>query len=134
MVVDGKVVPRPASPITRRGLVLSGVPATPGAGGSDDRPGRLLRGDGQPRGAGVWGGGDTPDHSKALAIQGLGRDDRACRRSAIRRLTLSAVRATPPIGDQLDAAMKLAAALQVAGVPLPDEVARWIDPVQGSEA
>lgn len=31
MVVDGKVVPRPASPITRRGLVLSGVPATPEA-------------------------------------------------------------------------------------------------------
>lgn len=36
-------------------------------------------------------------------------------------------RAYPPIGDQLDASMKLAAALQVAGVPLPDEVARWID-------
>lgn len=31
MVADGKVVARPASPITRRGLVLSGVPATPEA-------------------------------------------------------------------------------------------------------
>ncbi|KGD95230.1 hypothetical protein JL37_11075 [Achromobacter sp. RTa] len=33
----------------------------------------------------------------------------------------------PPIGDQLDAIYKLAAALQQQGISLPDEVQQWID-------
>ncbi|VEI25184.1 Uncharacterised protein [Bordetella bronchiseptica] len=39
-------------------------------------------------------------------------------------------RAYPPIGDQLDAVMKLAAALQAAGMQLPDDVTRWVEQCQ----
>ena len=95
MVVDGKSSAASSEPYPRRGLVLSGVPATPEA------PADLMIGqDGyyevtDSRVELEFGEEGTPDHSKALAIQGLGRDDRACRRSAIRRLTLSAVRVIP---------------------------------------
>lgn len=36
----------------------------------------------------------------------------------------------PATGDQLDAVMKLAAALKEQGIPLPEETERWISRCQ----
>ena len=38
--------------------------------------------------------------------------------------------AYPPVGDQLDAMMKGLAAIQAAGVALPDETKAWIEACQ----
>lgn len=38
--------------------------------------------------------------------------------------------AYPAVGDQLDAVMKLAAALKEQGIPLPEETERWISRCQ----
>lgn len=39
-------------------------------------------------------------------------------------------RAYPPVGDQLDAVMKLAKALSEQGITLPAEVTAWVDQCQ----
>lgn len=42
--------------------------------------------------------------------------------------------AYPPIGNQLDAVMKLAQALRDAGTPLPPETAQWLAECEGVKA
>lgn len=42
--------------------------------------------------------------------------------------------AYPPVGDQLDAVMKLAQAMRNTGVELPPEVNAWIDKCQQVKA